>query len=199
MGWGEIKRAEATGGTLDPEMAVRALLRHLGEDPDREGLVDTPGRVVRALGELTAGYGQDPAVILERRFTEACDEMVVLSGVTFTSLCEHHLLPFVGTVDLGYVPNGQVVGLSKLARLVECFARRLQVQERMTLQVAQALELHLGAAGVAVLVRAHHSCMGCRGVQKPTAVMVTSAMLGIMRDQPATRAEFLALVGNKGL
>lgn len=181
-----------------PELAVRRLLSHLGEDPDREGLVDTPGRVVRALAELTAGYGQDPAVILERRFAEPCDEMVILAGVDFTSLCEHHLLPFVGTADVGYVPNGTVVGLSKLARLVECYARRLQVQERLTIQVAEAIMEHLGARGAAVVIRAHHSCMGCRGVRKQTATMVTSSMLGIMRDQPATRAEFLALANIGG-
>lgn len=175
--------------------AVQTLLYWVGEDPAREGLRDTPGRVLRSLAELTQGYQADPGVILERSFPDQYDEMVVLRGVTFTSLCEHHLLPFVGVASVGYVPapGAGVVGLSKLARLVSCFAQRLQVQERMTVQIADALEEHLTPLGSGVLVEAHHSCMGCRGVRQPGALMVTSSLRGAMRDEPETRAEFLAL------
>lgn len=187
--------AQAVVLPYPPLDAVRSLLEYVGEDPDREGLVDTPGRVLRALAELTQGHLQDPSVILERTFPDHYDEMVVLRGVTFTSLCEHHLLPFVGTARVGYIPapGRGVVGLSKLARLVQCFAQRLQVQERMTMQIADALEEHLHPLGVGVLVEAHHSCMGCRGVRQPGAVMVTSALRGALRDEPETRAEFLSL------
>lgn len=177
--------------------AVAMLLRWLGENPEREGLVDTPGRVARALRELTAGYGQDPAEILATTFDERSDELVILRGVRFTSLCEHHLLPFAGTVDVGYLPSSRVVGLSKLARLVDCYARRLQVQERMTQDIARAVAVHLDAGGVGVIVRAHHQCMGCRGVRQPDAEMVTSSMLGVLRDRPAARAEFLSLTAGR--
>lgn len=178
-----------------PTDAVVRLLELVGEDPNRPGLVDTPGRVVRALAEMTEGYRMDPAVILERVFDEpSSDEMVVVDGIDFTSLCEHHLLPFAGTAVVGYVPQGgKVVGLSKIPRLVECFARRLQVQERLTRQIADAMDTHLAPAGVGVVLRAKHSCMGCRGVRKPAASMVTSATLGLFRDDPRARAEFLAL------
>lgn len=176
-----------------PADAVVRILQHVGEDPEREGLRDTPGRVLRAFTEMTAGYGEDPAAILSTVFDEQHDQMVVLSGIEFTSLCEHHLLPFVGTATVGYVPNGKVVGLSKLARLVECFARRLQVQERMTNQVAAAVMEHLQPLGVGVIIEAHHSCMGCRGVRKPSAVMKTSALAGIMRWDSTARGEFLRL------
>jgi GTP cyclohydrolase I len=175
-----------------PEDAVLRLLNFIGEDATREGLVDTPGRVCRSLAELTGGYNDDPATILSTVFTEQHDQMVVLDGVEFTSLCEHHMLPFVGTAVVGYVPRGKVVGLSKLARLVECYARRLQVQERMTEQIALALMTHLEPEGAGVVIRAHHSCMGCRGVRKPSARMTTSALLGIMRYSPDARSEFLA-------
>lgn len=178
------------GGPLD---AVVRLLEHVGEDPTREGLLATPGRVVRAFTEMTAGYGLDPAEILATVFDEDCDEMVVVTGIRFSSLCEHHLLPFTGTAVVGYVPEGKVVGLSKIPRLVHAFARRLQVQERMTGQIAQALNEVLAPKGVGVVVRAHHSCMGCRGVQQPDAQMVTSSTLGLFRDDPRARAEFLAL------
>lgn len=180
--------AEAAG----PADAVVRLLEHVGEDPNREGLVDTPGRVLRALEEMCEGYAVDPALLLDTTFDEPYDEMVVVRGVAFTSLCEHHMLPFSGTCTLGYLPTGRVVGLSKLARLVECYARRLQVQERMTSQIAQALMDHLAPLGVGVVVQAVHSCMACRGVRK-RGTMVTSAMLGALRDVPEARAEFLAL------
>jgi GTP cyclohydrolase I len=174
------------------ENAVRLLLASV-DDPDREGLLNTPGRVVRALYEMTRGQEESPKHILSTTFNEPCDEMVVLSGIGFTSLCEHHLLPFTGTVDVGYIP-GKVVGLSKLARLVDCFARRLQIQERLTAQVADSLETHLDAQGVAVIVRGQHACMACRGVRKAGATMVTSAMRGVLKDNPTTRAEFLELI-----
>jgi GTP cyclohydrolase I len=176
------------------EVGVRALLSHLGADVTDPGLLDTPARVVRALREMTSGYSVDPAELLSVAFDVSFDEMIVVRAVEFTSLCEHHLLAFTGTATVGYIPNGRgVVGLSKLARLVECYARRLQVQERMTQQIAQALQSFLDPVGVGVVVRARHSCMGCRGVRKPGAEMVTSSLLGAMRDEPQTRAEFLTL------
>lgn len=175
------------------EYGVRNLLILMGEDPEREGLRDTPARVLKAFAEMTRGYQADPAAILSTTFSEQSDEIVMVRGVRFTSLCEHHLLPFVGTVDVGYLPGEQVVGLSKLARLVECFAQRLQVQERMTRQIAEAIEQHLNALGVGVVVRAHHSCMGCRGVKQQDAQMITSAMLGVFRNRTEIRSEFLTL------
>lgn len=177
----------------DLECAIRDLLVGLGEDPDREGLTETPSRVVRAFREMTSGYSQDPAEILSTVFEVPHDEMVILRGIRFVSLCEHHLLPFIGTASVGYIPRGRVVGLSKLARLVECFARRLQVQERMTDQIAQALMTHLNPLGVGVIVQAQHSCMGCRGVKQPDAEMVTSSMVGAMRGEGGARGEFLRL------
>src|SRR5579872_1992369 len=172
--------------------AVVDLLRFIGEDPARDGLADTPDRVIRAWREMTAGYDQDPAEILGRTFDEPSDELIVLSGVAFHSVCEHHLLPFQGTACVGYLP-GKVVGISKLARLVDCFARRLQIQERVTRQIAEAIMLHLDARGAAVIVRAHHLCMGCRGVRQPGADMITSSMAGSLRSDATTRSEFLRL------
>lgn len=179
------------------EDAVVRLLEAVGEDPNREGLRETPARVVRALREMTAGVNDDPAVILAQTFeSDRYDEMVVLREIEFTSLCEHHLLPFTGTADVGYVANGRVVGLSKLARLVECYARRPQLQERMTADIAYALNDVLAPLGVGVIVRAHHACMACRGVRKPNAEMVTSTLLGYMRVSETARAEFLRLAGH---
>ena len=172
--------------------AVRLLLASV-DDPDREGLQDTPGRVVRALLEMTRGQMEDPAKILSTTFNEPCDEMVMLTNIAFTSLCEHHLLPFTGTVDIGYIP-GKLVGLSKLARLVDCFATRLQIQERLTAQIADSVEGYLEAQGVAVIVRGHHACMSCRGVRKSGATMVTSAMRGLLKNDSTARAEFLELI-----
>lgn len=192
-GWVVLPWEVGTPEEHGPTDAVVRLLEHIGEDPNRDGLVDTPGRVVKALTEMTVGYHEDPAAILATTFDEKSDEMVIVRGVEFTSMCEHHMLPFTGTVSLGYLPGERVVGLSKLARLVECYARRLQVQERMTAEIAEAIQTHLGATGVGVVVTARHSCMGCRGVKKPTAEMVTSAMLGSLRSEPAARAEFLHL------
>ena len=174
------------------EDAVSTLLRFIGEDPSREGLADTPARVVRAWREMTAGYQEDPAEILSRTFDESSDELIILRGISFYSMCEHHLLPFYGEACVGYLP-GKVVGISKLARLVNCFAHRLQVQERMTRQIADAIETHLHARGVGVVLRAHHLCMGCRGVRQQETDMVTSAMLGTLRTDATSRSEFLRL------
>lgn len=176
------------------EDAVVSLLRMIGEDPARDGLLETPRRVVKALREMTAGYAEEPSEILSRTFEESSDELIVLRGIEFHSTCEHHLLPFYGTASVGYLP-GKVVGISKLARLVHCFARRLQIQERLTRQVADAVSEHLDARGAAVIVKAHHLCMGCRGVKLPGTEMITSAMLGTLRDDAVTRGEFLRLVG----
>lgn len=185
------------GGRLVPsketaEEAVRTLLRYIGEDPERNGLLETPARVARALVEMTTGYNEKPDKILAKVFDEPYDEIIVVRDIPFTSICEHHMLVFEGTVDIGYLP-GQVVGLSKLARLVDCFSRRLQIQERMTKQIEEAIRTHLYAKGVAVVVKATHSCMSCRGVRKPGASMVTSAMTGVFRDKPEARSEFLSL------
>lgn len=182
-------------GTEDtgPTDAVVRLLSHIGEDPTRDGLIDTPARVVKAYTEMTQGYRLDPAVVLGTTFDVGnCDELVIVSGVAFTSLCEHHLLPFTGTATVGYLPGARVVGLSKLARLVDLYAQRLQVQERMTTQVATAIMEHLDAQAAGVVIRASHQCMSCRGVRK-VAEMTTSAMFGRLRDDPAMRAEFLGL------
>lgn len=178
----------------DPTDAVVRLLQHIGEDPSRDGLLDTPKRVVKALKELTAGYDKDPAEILSTTFDVSFDEMIVLTGVPYTSLCEHHMLPFTGTATIGYIPKpgGRVVGLSKLARLLDCYAQRLQVQERMTNQIAHAIEHHLDPLGVGVVVRGNHSCMCARGIKK-SGEMVTSSLLGQMRNDGTVRGEFLAL------
>lgn len=184
-------RLVPTQGTV--EQAIKTLLLHIGEDPERNGVKDTPLRVSRALREMTQGYQEDPKEILSRVFEETYDEVVVVKDIPFASLCEHHMLPFVGTADIGYLPDGKVVGLSKLARLVDCFAKRLQIQEKMTRQIADAIKEHLNAKGVAVVVRATHECMACRGVRKPGVIMVTSVMLGVFRDKPEARQEFLNL------
>lgn len=175
-----------------PEDAVVRLIQWCGEDPSRDGLLETPKRVVKAFREMTCGYRDDPMEILSKTFDEKCDEMVVVKAIAFTSLCEHHLLPFTGTVDIGYVP-GKVVGLSKLARLVDCFSRRFQIQERLTSQIAESIESALEAKGVAVVVKGQHACMSCRGVRKADATMVTSAMRGLFSTDARSRAEFLDL------
>lgn len=183
---------EESDPTADLHDTVRRQLEFIGEDPNRDGLRDTPDRVLRALTEMTCGYQQDPKEILSRTFSEPYDEMIILRDIEFVSLCEHHMLTFAGHVNVGYIP-GKVVGISKLARLVDCFSRRLQIQERMTHQIATAIREHLDAPGVAVTVEARHSCMACRGIRKANASMVTSAMLGLFRDRPEARAEFLGL------
>lgn len=171
--------------------ALRDFLR-LRLTTNEETLANTPTRFIKAIQEMTEGYGMDPVEILGKVFEESYDEVVILRKIEFTSLCEHHLLPFSGSVDIGYIP-GKVVGLSKLARLVDCFSRRLQMQERMTRQIADALEKHLSAKGVAVVSRGTHSCMCHRGVRKAGAEMICSSMLGEFRSDKAARAEFLSL------
>ena len=190
-----VRAAWAPNPELQQE-CVRYLLACIGEDPSRPGLVDTPRRVVKALDEMTSGRNMDPVSMLGTVFDEPCDEMVLVRGIRFVSMCEHHLLPFVGEMSVGYVPNGRVVGLSKIPRMVEAWARRPSMQERLTQQVAHTLHDTLGAQGTAVVARAHHACMGCRGVRQPDADMVTSCLLGVMRDRDA-RAEFMALAGLK--
>jgi GTP cyclohydrolase IA len=174
---------------------VRDVLKELGEDPHREGLAATPERVERALRFLTSGYGQDVKEVLNGAvFTQAYDEMVLVKDIELYSLCEHHLLPFFGQCHVAYIPNGKIVGLSKIPRLVEVFARRLQVQERLTCQIADALMEVLQPQGVAVIVEAFHLCMMMRGVEKQRSRAVTSAMLGTFRENPATRNELMQLI-----
>jgi len=175
---------------------VRYLLRCIGEDPDREGLRDTPRRWCKALAEMTSGLASNPADLLLTSFAETCDEMILVRNIRFTSLCEHHLLPFSGSMTVGYLAKDKVIGLSKIPRIVEMFARRPSMQERLTHQVTNALQMATDARGVAAITRAHHSCMGCRGVRQADADMVTCSMLGVMREQ-AVRAEFLSLAAMK--
>jgi GTP cyclohydrolase I len=175
--------------------AVKVLLSHIGEDPERDGLLDTPRRVVKALTEMTAGYKEDPATILGVTFDVPFDEMIILKDIPFVSMCEHHMLPFEGTAAVGYIPTGRVVGLSKLARVVDTFAKRLQVQERLTSEIAHAIQDHVSARGVGVVVKARHTCMAYRGIKK-AGEMVTSVMLGDFRNEPECRAEFLKLISD---
>jgi len=179
------------------EEAVQTLIRWAGDDPAREGLRDTPARVARAYEEFFAGYGQDPAEILKRTFSEVegYDEMIVMSDIRFESHCEHHMVPIIGKAHVGYLPDKRVVGISKLARLVEIYARRLQVQEKMTVQIADTLQEILQPRGVAVVIEAAHQCMTTRGVHKPGVGLITSRMVGAFRDDPSTRREFLAVIG----
>lgn len=181
-----------------PERNITRLLQFIGEDPNREGLKDTPARVLKAWKEMASGYEQDPAKILARDFDAGSyDEMIVCPWVEFYSTCEHHLLPFSGSVHIAYLPNKRkprVVGLSKMARLVDCYGRRLQIQERMTMEIADAMQKHLQPSGVAVVVQAKHLCMACRGVKKHKASMVTSAMRGAFRSDAKVRSEFFQLV-----
>ena len=182
----------------EAEEAVRTLIRWAGDNPAREGLLDTPARVVRAYEEFFAGYNVDPADVLRRTFSEieGYDEMVVLKDIRFESHCEHHLAPILGKAHVGYLPRRRVVGISKLARLVQAYAKRLQIQEKMTAQIANAIQEVLQPAGVAVVIEAAHQCMTTRGVHKPGATMVTSQMLGAFRDDQSTRREFLAIIGD---
>ncbi len=177
------------------EEAVRTLIRHVGEDPGREGLLRTPGRVVRAFEFLTSGYSQDPrAVINGALFVEDYQEMIVCRDLDFYSLCEHHLLPFMGKAHLAYLPKHHIIGISKLARLVEIYARRLQLQERMTTQIASTILEQLDPLGVAVVLEAEHLCMRMRGVEKQNSWVTTSAMLGVFRTNQETRQEFMTLL-----
>ncbi|MDX1660370.1 MAG: GTP cyclohydrolase I FolE [Gemmatimonadota bacterium] len=186
----------ATPTRPDPERLVYDLLAHLGEDPDREGLLKTPARVVRALEFLTQGYQKTPDEVLnEAFFTEEYDEMVVVKDIEVASLCEHHLLPFFGKAHVAYIPDKKIVGLSKIPRLVDLFARRLQVQERMTTQIAETMMEKLDPVGVGVVLEARHLCMVMRGVEKQHSSMTTSAMLGAFREEQSTRMEFMNLIG----
>jgi GTP cyclohydrolase I len=176
------------------ERAVREILAAVGEDPNREGLRDTPARVARMYAELFAGLHDDPRVHLRKFFTEKYDEMVLVRDISFNSMCEHHLMPFTGVAHVGYIPNGKVVGLSKLARVVESISRRPQVQERMTEDIANLLIDELDVKGVAVVIEATHSCMTVRGVRKPGSICVTSAMKGIFRSNLSSRSEVMQLI-----
>lgn len=178
------------------ENAVRTLIRWAGDDPTREGLLDTPARVVRAYEEFFAGYLDDPVQILSRTFSEVegYDEMIVMNDIRFESHCEHHMVPIIGKAHIAYLPDRRVVGISKLARLVDIYARRLQIQEKMTVQIADTLNDVLQPKGVAVVIEAAHQCMTTRGVHKPGATLVTSRMLGAFRSDSATRREFLAMI-----
>ncbi|MGH7076549.1 MAG: GTP cyclohydrolase I FolE [Acetobacteraceae bacterium] len=192
------------GGTMprpsreEAEEAVRVLLRWAHDDPTREGLIDTPGRVVRAYEEFFSGYEIDPVAFLERTFeeTDGYDEIVLLRDIRVESHCEHHMLPIIGRAHVAYLPGRRVVGISKLARVVEAYAKRLQIQEKLTAQVANTINEVLEPRGVAVVIEAEHQCMSTRGVHKPGVGMVTSHMLGAFRDDPATRRELHALIGN---
>jgi GTP cyclohydrolase I len=188
---GKPSRAEA-------EEAVRTLIRWTGEDPTREGLIDTPSRVVRAYEEFFDGYALDAEDILRRTFeeTDGYDEMVVLRDIRLESHCEHHMVPIIGKAHVAYLPANRVVGISKLARVVEIYSRRLQIQEKLTAQIANAIQEVLNPRGVAVVIEAAHQCMTTRGIRKPGVTMVTSRMLGAFRNNSATRREFMALIGN---
>ncbi|MHB1353386.1 MAG: GTP cyclohydrolase I FolE [Thiobacillus sp.] len=182
------------------EGAVRTLIAWAGDDPSREGLIDTPARVVRAYEEYFAGYLDDPAQVLARTFSEVdgYDEMIVMTDIRFESHCEHHMAPIIGKAHVAYLPTHRVVGISKLARLVDIYAKRLQIQERMTVQIADTLNDVLQPQGVAVVIEGSHQCMTTRGVHKPGAAMVTSRMLGVFRSDVSTRREFLAMIGRTG-
>ncbi len=180
----------------EAEAAVRTLIQWAGDDPDREGLAGTPDRVVRSYEEFYSGYGQDPVEILERTFEETggYDEIVILKNIRMESHCEHHMVPIIGHAHIAYLPHRRVVGISKLARVLEIYAKRLQIQEKLTAQVANTINAVLEPKGVAVVIEAAHQCMTTRGVNKPGVNMVTSRMLGAFRDDPATRREFLSMI-----
>ncbi len=182
------------------ETAVRTLLRWAGDDPDREGLRDTPSRVARSYQELFVGYDTDPIALLERTFaeTDGYDEIVLLRDIRLESICEHHMAPIIGRVHVAYLPHRRVVGISKLARVVDAYAKRLQIQEKLTAQIANTIQDVLQPLGVAVVIEAAHQCMTTRGVHKPGVTMVTSRMLGAFRDNVATKRELLAMIGNRG-
>ena len=195
------KAAKANGtrpSREEAERAVETLLRWTGDDPTREGLRDTPARVARAYEDWFSGYNEDPEEYMKRTFEEVdgYDEMIVLRDIRFESHCEHHLAPIIGKAHVGYLPSNKVVGISKLARVVESYARRLQVQEKMNAQIANTIQKVLEPKGVAVVIEAQHQCMTTRGVHKPGVTMVTSTMLGAFRKDPLTRREFLTIIGN---
>jgi len=187
-----------TPGRREAEAAVRTLLQWAGDDPNREGLVDTPARVARAFEQWFAGYREDPLEFLERTFeeVEGYDEMVVLRDIRMESYCEHHLAPILGKIHIGYMPDKRVVGISKLARVADAYSKRLQIQEKLTAQIANCIDDVLQPKGVAVVIEAEHQCMTTRGVHKPGVVMVTSSMIGAFRQGLETRREFLSFIGN---
>ena len=198
----ETQRREAIGRRPTrqaAENAVRTLIAYAGDDPAREGLVGTPDRVVRSYEEFFAGYFDDPVQLLERTFeeTDGYDEMVVLRDIELASHCEHHMVPILGRAHIAYLPDRRVVGISKLARVLDVFAHRLQIQEKLTSQVANTIDIVLQLRGVAVIIEAAHQCMTTRGVNKPGVTMVTSTLLGCFREDPTTRQEFLSMVGSR--
>lgn len=194
------KASEPRPTRAQAEAAVRTLLLWAGDDPAREGLIDTPSRVVRSYEEFFEGYAIDPVNLLERTFeeTDGYDEIVLLRDIRLESYCEHHMVPIIGRAHVAYLPHRRVVGISKLARLVEAYSKRLQIQEKLTAQIANTIQDVLEPRGVAVVIEAAHQCMTTRGIHKPGVTMVTSRMLGAFRDDPATRRELLAMIGNRG-
>ncbi len=192
-------RAPKKPSRAEAEAAVRTMLLWAGEDPEREGLLDTPARVVRSYEEFFRGYGEDPVALLARTFEEieGYDEMVVLKDIRVESHCEHHMVPIIGKAHVAYLPGSRVVGISKLARVVDAFAHRFQIQEKLTAQIANTINDVLQPRGVAVIIEAGHQCMSTRGVHKPGASMVTSRMLGAFRDDPSTRKEFLTIISSR--
>jgi len=181
----------------EAEEAVRTLIRWAGDDPSREGLQETPDRVTRSYSDFFSGYDEDPLELLQRTFeeTDGYDEMVILRDIRFESHCEHHLAPIIGVAHVAYLPDHRIVGISKLARVIEVYAKRMQIQEKMTVQIANAIHSVLEPKGVAAVIEAEHHCMTTRGVHKPGVVMVTSHMIGAFRDNPTTRREFLSMIG----
>ena len=193
----ESRRAVKRSTRSEAEAAVRTLIQWAGDDPDREGLLGTPARVVRSFEEFFSGYGEDPVAILQRTFeeTDGYDEMVVLRDIRFESHCEHHMVPIIGRAHIAYLPRQRVIGISKLARVLEVYSRRLQIQEKLTAQIANTINEVLQPKGVGVVIDASHQCMTTRGVHKPGVTMVTSRMLGVFRDDASTRREVLAMIG----
>lgn len=191
-----LKPMQDLGGHPPPEVlrAICTLLEYIGEDPNREGLIETPYRMTRSYKELFSGYKKHPADVMKTFSDGACDEMVIVKDISFFSTCEHHWLPFAGKAHIAYIPNGKIIGLSKLPRLLEIYARRLQVQERLTTQITDALMDHLAPKGAGCMIQATHLCMSCRGVQKQQASMITSSLTGVFRTDPATRSEFYSLI-----
>lgn len=185
---------EPKGEADGPTDAVVRLLEFIGEDPEREGLKETPGRVIKSYAELFSGYNKDPASVMTTFADGACDELVLLKDVEFISWCEHHMLPFIGKAHIAYIPNGKVIGISKLARILDIYARRLQIQERISKQVTSALMTHLQPLGAACVIQSRHLCMVCRGVQKQHSTMITSSLEGVFKTDAAARAEFMSMI-----
>ena len=194
-----IKKPETKPSREEAKEAVRTLIKWAGDNPNREGMVETPNRVINSYDQFFSGYDKDPKDILSKKFKEVAgyDEMIVLKDIRLESHCEHHMVPFIGKAHVGYLPKNKVVGLSKLARVVEIFARRLQIQEKLTAEIANAIDEILQPRGVGVIIEASHLCIATRGIHKPDSRMVTSRMLGIFRDKSDTRREFLDLIGFK--